>query len=347
LDLEVDRQMKYRILGSSALRVSELALGTMTFGEKWGWGAGLDESRRMLDLYVDRGGNFVDTASNYTDGESEEQLGELLTGRRDRIVLATKYTLTSRPDDPNAGGNHRKNLVQTLDQSLRRLRTDRIDLLWMHMWDGISPIDEVVRALDDMVAAGKVLAIGISDTPAWVISRAVAITELRGWARPTAIQLPYSVSSRDAERELIPMAAGLNLGVLAWGNLDGGILTGKYADSGGGSRRYGDHSPGERPARIASLVREIAAGCDATPAQICIAWVLAQRRLANIVPILGARTSTQLAENLDSLDVTLGQESLTRFEEASAFELGFPSRFLADDDVVQLIFGTTRGLIAN
>jgi aryl-alcohol dehydrogenase-like predicted oxidoreductase len=339
--------MRYRILGSSALRVSELALGTMTFGEKWGWGAGLDESRRMLDLYIDRGGNFVDTASNYTDGESEEQLGELLTGRRERIVLATKYTLTSRPDDPNAGGNHRKNLVQTLDQSLGRLRTDRIDLLWMHMWDGITPIDEVVRALDDMVAAGKVLAIGISDTPAWVISRAAAITELRGWSRPAAIQLAYSVSSRDAERELLPMAAGLNLAVLAWGNLNGGILTGKYGEGGAGPRRYGDHSPGERPARVASVVREIADGRGATPAQVCIAWVLAQRRLANLIPILGARTATQLAENLASLDLTLGPESLARLEEAAAFQLGFPSTFLADDEVVQLIFGTTRELIAN
>jgi aryl-alcohol dehydrogenase-like predicted oxidoreductase len=321
--------MKYRILGSSALRVSELALGTMTFGAKWGWGAELDESRRMLDLYLDRGGNFVDTASNYTDGESEEQLGEMLAGRRDRIVLATKYTLTSRPDDPNAGGNH------------------RIDLLWMHMWDGITPIDEVVRALDDLVAAGKVLAIGISDTPAWVISRAVAISELRGWARPAAIQLPYSLSGRDAERELLPMAAGLNLAVLAWGNLDGGVLTGKYSDGDAGPRRYGDHSPGERPAMVAALVREIAAACDATPAQVCIAWVLAQRRLANLVPILGARTAIQLEENLDALDLTLGSEFLARLEEATAIRLGFPSTFLADDDVVQLIFGTTRGLIAN
>jgi aryl-alcohol dehydrogenase-like predicted oxidoreductase len=339
--------LKYRILGNSGLRVSALALGTMTFGEKWGWGAGFDESRRMLDLYVDRGGNFVDTASNYTDGESEEQLGELLAGRRERIVLATKYTLTSRPDDPNAGGNHRKNLVQTLEASLRRLRTDRIDLLWMHMWDGITPIDEVVRALDDLVTAGKVLAIGISDTPAWVISRAVAITELRGWSRPAAIQLPYSLSGRDAERELLPMASALNLGVLAWGNLDGGVLTGKYSDGSGAPRRYGDHSPGDRPAKIAAVIRETAVACDAKPAQVCIAWVLAQRKLANLVPVLGARTATQLEENLGSLDLSLPPELLARLEEATAIRLGFPSSFLADDDVVQLIFGTTRDLITN
>lgn len=338
--------MQYRLLGSSALRVSEVALGTMTFGEKWGWGAALDESRRMLDLFVDRGGNFVDTASNYTDGESEEQLGELLAGRRERIVLATKYTLTSRPDDPNAGGNHRKNLVQTVEQSLKRLRSDRIDLLWMHMWDGITPIDDVVRALDDLVSAGKVLAIGISDTPAWVVSRASAITELRGWARPSAIQLPYSLSSRDAERELLPMASGLGLGVLVWGVLDGGVLTGKYSDSAGGPRRYGEHSPGERHAKLAALVRETAAACDASPAQVCIAWVMAQRKLANLIPILGARTVTQLADNLGALDVTLQPDLLARLEEASAIKLGFPSSFLADDEVIQLIFGTTRDLIA-
>ena len=339
--------MRYRILGSAALRVSEVALGTMTFGEKWGWGAALDESRRMLDLFVDRGGNFVDTASNYTDGESEEQLGELLAGRRERIVLATKYTLTSHPDDPNAGGNHRKNLVQTVEQSLRRLRTDRIDLLWMHMWDGITPIDEVVRALDDLVSAGKVLAIGISDTPAWVISRATAITELRGWARPAAIQLPYSLSSRDAERELLPMAAASGLGVLAWGILDGGVLTGKYSDSGAEPRRYGDHSPGERHLKLAALVRDTAAACDASPAQVCIAWVLAQRKLANLIPILGARTAAQLADNLAALDMALGPDLLARLDEASAIKLGFPSSFLADDEVVQLIFGTTRNLTAN
>jgi aryl-alcohol dehydrogenase-like predicted oxidoreductase len=319
----------------------------MTFGERWGWGAALDESRRMLDLFVDRGGNFVDTASNYTDGESEEQLGELLAGRRDRIVLATKYTLTSRPDDPNAGGNHRKNLVQTVEESLRRLRTDRIDLLWMHMWDGMTRIDEVVRALDDLVSAGKVLSIGLSDTPAWVVSRAVAITELRGWTKPSAIQLPYSLSSRDAERELMPMAAGLGLGVLAWGTLDGGVLTGKYGDSGSGPRRYGEHSPGERHLKLAATVRDAAAACEASPAQVCIAWVLAQRQLANVIPILGARTAAQLADDLDALDLALRPDLLASLDAATATKLGFPSTFLADDEVVQLIFGTTRGLIAN
>jgi aryl-alcohol dehydrogenase-like predicted oxidoreductase len=337
--------VRYRLLGNSALRVSEVALGTMTFGVRWGWGAELAESRRMLDLFLDRGGNFVDTANNYTDGESEEQLGELLEGRRERVVLATKYTLTSRPDDPNAGGNHRKNLVQTLETSLRRLRTDRVDLLWMHMWDGVTPIDEVVRALDDLVAAGKVIAVGISDTPAWVVSRAVAIAELRGWTRPSAIQLPYSLASRDPERELFPMAASLGLAVLAWGNLGGGVLTGKYGESAASPRRYGDHTPGERQARVAELVREIAAASGATPSQICIAWVLAQRGKANLIPLLGARSAAQLEENLAVLALELAPEALERLEAATAIPLGFPSTFLADDEVVHLIFGDTRALI--
>src|SRR5438105_869351 len=278
--------MRYRLLGSSATRVSELALGTMTFGERWGWGAPLEESRRILDLFLDRGGNFVDTACNYTDGESEEQLGELLEGRRERVVLATKYSLTARPDDPNSGGNHRKSLRESVERSLRRLRTDYLDLLWMHMWDGLTPIDEVVRALDDLVAAGKVLGIGISDTPAWVVSRAAAIAELRGWARPVAIQLPYGLGSRDGERELLPMAAALGLSVLAWGTLGGGVLTGKYGEGAGGSRRYGDHRANERQAKVVGAIREVAGAGGATPAQVGIAWVLAQSARATLIPIL-------------------------------------------------------------
>ena len=339
--------MKYRLLGRSATRVSEVALGTMTFGERWGWGAALAESGRMLDLYLDRGGNFVDTASNYTDGESEEQLGELLEGRRERIVLATKYTLSSRPDDPNAGGNHRRNMVETVERSLRRLRTDRIDLLWMHMWDGMTSIDEVVRALDDLVAAGKVLAVGISDTPAWVVSRAVAIAELRGWTAPCAIQLPYSLSGRDAERELMPMAAGLGLGVLAWGVIGGGVLTGKYASTAGDPRRYGDHSPSERQAKIVEVIAHTAASLGATPAQVCVAWVLSRRIGVNLIPILGARTADQLRENLGALDLVLPADALKGLEDATAISPGFPTDFLADAEVVGLIFGRTRDMIVS
>ena len=203
--------MRYTLLGRSGLRVSEVALGTMTFGEAWGWGASEDESRRMFEAFVEAGGNFVDTACNYTDGQSESIVGALVEPARDRFVVATKYTLTARRDDPNAGGNHRKNLVQTLEASLRRLRTDYVDLLWLHMWDGMTPVDEVVRALDDLVSSGKVLYVGISDTPAWVVSQAVTLAELRGWSPFVAVQAPYSLADRDVERELLPMARALGL----------------------------------------------------------------------------------------------------------------------------------------
>src|SRR4026209_1006798 len=201
--------MRYTLLGRSGLRVSEVALGTMTFGEAWGWGASRDECHHIFDAYVEAGGNFVDTASNYTDGQSEEIVGELVATDRDRFVVATKYTLTSRPEDPNAGGNQRKNLVRTFEASLRRLRTDYVDLLWLHMWDGMTPSEEVVRALDDLVGSRKVLDVGISDTPAWVVSRAVTLAEQRGWAPFVAVQARYSLPDRDLHRALPPTASPL------------------------------------------------------------------------------------------------------------------------------------------
>jgi aryl-alcohol dehydrogenase-like predicted oxidoreductase len=337
--------MRYRILGSSGLRVSELCLGTMTFGEDWGWGASPDECRAMLDAFLDQGGNFVDTASNYTGGSSERMLGELLQGRRDEIVLATKYTLTARPDDPNAGGNHRKNLVQSLEQSLRRLRTDRVDLLWLHMWDGTTPVDEVVRALDDMVRAGKVLHVGMSDTPAWVVARACAVAELRGWTRPCAVQAPYSVRERGVERDLLPMAQAHNLPLLAWAVIGGGVLTGKYGGEDGASRRYGDLTPSERTRRVVTAVQAVATECGATPAQVAIAWMRAPQRRAQVIPLLGARTTAQLRENLGALDLDLPADAVQRLDDAGAIEHGFARDFLADDEVVQLIFGRTRELL--
>ena len=334
----------YRLLGRSGLRVSPLSLGTMTFAVL-GWGSSDEEAARMLDLYLDRGGNFVDTACNYTDGESESFLGELLGDRRDHVVLATKYTLTSDKKDPNAGGNHRKNMVQTVERSLRRMRTDRIDLLWLHMWDGITPIEEAMRAFDDLVAAGKVLAVGISDTPAWVISRAVAIAELRGWTVPSAIQLPYSVAGRDVERELLPMASQLGLAVTAWGLLNGGTLTGKYSSPNGEPRRYGDESPSERSAKATAAIKAVADDCNATSAQVSIAWALARRPEVNLIPILGARTVKQLEENLGALDVHLSDEQIKRLDDSVGFQVGFARSFLGAEDVIELIFGETRPLI--
>jgi aryl-alcohol dehydrogenase-like predicted oxidoreductase len=331
--------MRYKLLGRSGLRVSELALGTMTFGETWGWGASKEECRRIFDVFLEAGGNFVDTACNYTDGESEEILGDLVQSERERLVLATKYTLTARRDDPNAGGNHRKNLVQTLESSLRRLRTDYVDLLWLHMWDGMTPVDEVVRALDDLVTSGKVLYVGFSDTPAWVVSQAVTLAELRGWARPVAVQAPYSLADRDVERDLLPMARSLELAFTPWGTLEGGGLTGKYL-SGAGSdepRRYGDAD--ERVNGIAREVLAVAEDLGATPSQVAIAWVLAQPWLT--IPIVGARSAAQLRENLGTLEVELSDDAVERLSAAGGFDVGFPRSFLESDHVRGLIFGDT------
>jgi aryl-alcohol dehydrogenase-like predicted oxidoreductase len=333
--------MRYTLLGRSGLRVSEVALGTMTFGEAWGWGASPEESRRMFETFVEAGGNFVDTACNYTDGQSEEILGELVEQDRERLVVATKYTLTGHPDDPNAGGNHRKNLVQTLETSLRRLRTEYVDLLWLHMWDGMTPVEEVVRALDDLVSSGKVLYVGISDTPAWVVSRAVTMAELRGWSRFVGLQAPYSLVDRDVERELLPMARSLELTFTSWGMLEGGALTGKYLVDSDEPRRY--ESGGPKTNAIAREVISVAEEVDATPAQVAIAWVRAQPW--PIVPIVGARTESQLRENLGALDVELSPDQLERLGAAGEFRVGFPRDFLESEHVRGLIFGDTFDLI--
>jgi aryl-alcohol dehydrogenase-like predicted oxidoreductase len=337
--------MRYRLLGNSGLRVSELCLGTMTFGEDWGWGAPPDECRAMLDVFLDSGGNFVDTASNYTEGSSERLLGELLEGRRERVVLATKYTLTSRPDDPNGGGNHRKNMVQSLEQSLRRLRTDHVDLLWLHMWDGTTPVEEVMRAFDDLVRSGKVLHVGFSDTPSWVVSRAAAIAELRGWTRPCAVQAAYALTDRSVERDLLPMAGAHGMPLLAWGVLGGGVITGKYARDDGAPRRYGDFTPRERSVRIIAEVAAVAEQCGVTPAQVALAWMRAPQRRQHVIPLIGARSVQQLRDNLRVLDVDLPTEAVERLDAASRLELGFPRSFLADDEIIGLIFGRTRELL--
>lgn len=225
--------MRYRLLGRTGLRVSELFLGAMTFGEQGGVGAPREECARILDAYAEAGGNVVDTAVNYRGGASEEIVGDLLKGRRDRFVLSTKYTVSRDGTDPNAAGNHRKNLALSLETSLRRLGTDYIDVYWVHIWDRNTPVEETMRALDDAVRSGKVLYVGISDAPAWVVSRANTLAEWRGWSPFAALQVPYSLLSRDAERELLPMAEEFGMSVAAWSPLQNGILSGKYTRPGG------------------------------------------------------------------------------------------------------------------
>jgi aryl-alcohol dehydrogenase-like predicted oxidoreductase len=330
----MEATMEYRTLGRSGLKVSELCLGTMTFGDDWGWGADAAESRRIFDAFADAGGTFVDTSNNYTDGTSETLVGEFAERGRDRFVLATKYTLTIDRADPNAGGNHRKSLVRSLEQSLRRLRSDYVDLLWLHMRDATTPIEEAVRALDDQVRLGKVLYVGISDSPAWLVAQANTLAELRGWSPFVALQLPYSVASRDPERELLPMAGAFGLAVTPWGVLEAGLLTGKPAHE----RRW----PEDVSARGEATADEVVAvagelGC--APAQVAVAWMLARPEPPAIVPIVGARTVEQLTTNIGALDVGLSPEQIDRLDAAGRPDLGFPRAFLESRGVRELIYG--------
>ncbi|MGL5880379.1 MAG: aldo/keto reductase, partial [Xenococcaceae cyanobacterium] len=219
--------MRYKLLGNSGLRVSELCLGTMTFGEDWGWGGSYEESRKMFDAFAAAGGNFLDTANLYTNGTSEKYVGEFVAGDRHKWVIATKYSLNTGNGEINAGGNHRKNMVQAVEASLQRLNMEYIDLLWLHAWDFTTPVEEVMRSFDDLVRMGKVLYIGVSDTPAWIISQANTLANLRGWTPFIGLQIEYSLKERTPERDLLPMAQALGIGVTAWSPLGAGVLTGK------------------------------------------------------------------------------------------------------------------------
>jgi aryl-alcohol dehydrogenase-like predicted oxidoreductase len=339
----------YRLLGRSGLRVSPIALGTMTFGQDWGWGAHENEARRIFDLYIDRGGNSVDTSVNYTDGASERLLGRFIKEKRDRIVLATKFTMARDPGNPNSGGNHRLNIVRSLEQSLRQLDTDRIDLFYLHGWDLTTQPEEVMRALDDLVRAGKVQYVGICNTPAWRISQMQAIADLRGWSPFVALQIEYSLVERTVEHELIPMAAALGLGVLPWSPLGGGVLTGKYAlsdiaesaeSSVSATRKGVIASSGhltKEAIEIAEVVRAVAQDVGTTPSQVAIAWTLAHPAVTS--PVLGARTLAQAEDNLGALGVALSSEHLDRLDRASAPAPIFPGRFVRRPMVQQLIFG--------
>lgn len=339
--------MRYRLLGRSGLRVSELALGTMTFGEDWGWGASKDESRRLFDAFAEAGGNFIDTACNYTEGTSERYVGEFIAADRDRFVVATKYTLrpnSAQNRDPNRGGNHRKNMAREVEASLRRLNTDRIDLLYLHMWDYMTPIEEVMRSADDLIRAGKVLYFGLSDTPAYVIAKANQYARWHGLSPVVATQVPYSVASRDPEREIMPLAREDDVAVTVWGMINGGVLTGKYRDT-GAVKRY--EAASERGLKLGDAVVAIAREVGRSPAQTAIRWVCQQQHKAQVIPILGARTEAQLREDLGVLDFTLTDAQLAQLDALAEFRSGFPRSFLMDDEVLNLIHGQTHALIDN
>lgn len=339
--------MRYKLLGKSGLRVSELCLGTMTFGEDWGWGSSKDESKKIFDAFTEAGGNFIDTANRYTEGTSEKYLGEFIASDREHLVVATKYTLYSRKDDPNASGNHRKNMVQSLEASLRRLNTDYVDLLWVHAWDFLTPVEEVMRALDDVVRAGKAFYVGISDAPAWVVAQANTMAELRGWTPFVGLQIKYSLIERTAERDLLPMARALDIGVTPWAPLGAGLLTGKFCNGARpqGARLEMSPSVNERNLAIADEVVRVAEEIGRTPSQVALNWLRAQPGV--IIPIVGARTLDQLKENLGCLDFVLPEDQVESLSEATKIELGFPHGFLESEIPRDLIYGGTFDKIDN
>ena len=334
--------MRYKLLGRSGLRVSELALGAMTFGTEWGFGVGKEESRRMFDAFADAGGNFLDTANAYTEGTSEKYVGEFIASDREHWVVATKYTMATRPGDPNFVGNHRKNMMQSVEASLKRLNTGYIDLYWVHAWDFLTSVEEVMRGLDDLVRQGKVLYVGVSDTPAWRVSQANALADLRGWSPFVALQIRYSLIDRTAERELLPMARALDLAVTPWSVIGAGVLSGKYnrdAKPEEGRAKEGAATI-PRNLEIASEVIAVAEELGCTPTQVAISWV--QQGRGVIVPLVGARNLEQLSENLGALEVTLSEDHLTRLEKVSAMEMGFPHDFIGPDGTgSEFIYGGT------
>jgi len=336
------RLKHYVTLGRSGLRVSPISLGTMTFGTEWGWGTEEDTSRAIFDRYLEAGGNFLDTADGYTGGKSEEMVGKFVDERaaRDRVVIATKFTFNADPANPNAGGNGRKNIYRALEGSLRRLRTDYIDLYWLHAWDTITPVEEVVSTLDDLVRAGKIRHYGFSDTPAWYLTRAQTLAEKEGKETLIALQLEYSLVERNIEREHIPAAQQLGIGICPWSPLAGGFLTGKYKREGATGRGEGrlEKTKGagnpvfekfnERNWRVLSALLEVSRQLGRTPAQVALNWVATQPGITST--IIGATKLAQLEDNLAALDFQIPAELRNRLDEVSAIEAVHPYVFYGE-----------------
>ena len=337
--------MRYKLLGKSGLRVSEMALGTMTFGEDWGWGASKEESKKIFDSFAEAGGNFIDTANRYTEGTSERYVGEFIAADRDYFVLATKYTLFDNRNNPNASGNHRKNMVRSLEASLQRLKTDYIDVFWLHAWDFTTPVEEVMQSLDNLVRAGKILYVGISDTPAWVVSQANTLAALRGWTPFIGLQTQYSLVERTPERDLLPMARAFDMSVTAWGALGSGVLTGKYnqpdQDAEGRAAQWGAISP--HNLTIAQKVVDIAAEIGCNPSHVALSWV--RQQPGSLIPLIGARKVSQLEDNLGCLNVTLTDEQMAQLNDVSRIELGFPHDFLSTKEIKDIVYGGMRDQI--
>lgn len=330
--------MNYHLLGRTGLRVSPLALGTMTFGNDWGWGSSEDTARKIFNAYIDVGGNFVDTADLYTNGTSESLVGKYIKERslRDKVVLATKYTFNGQPGNPNAGGNGRKNLYRAIDSSLKRLGTDYIDLFWVHAWDTLTPVEEVIQSLNTLVESGKVRYVGLSDCPAWYVSRAQTLAELRGWERVAALQLEYNLTERSIENEFVPMVQELGMGICVWSPLANGFLSGKYEKGRLGEGRLkatqGSGNPAlervisrEKNWEIAEELKHVARQIDRSPAQIALNWVAKRPGVSST--LIGATKIDQLETNLRSLDFDLPLELRQRLDRVSAPDLATPYMF--------------------
>ncbi|HEV3413208.1 MAG TPA: aldo/keto reductase [Puia sp.] len=324
--------MKYQLLGRTGLKVSELCLGTMGFGTESGWGAEKAVSFSIMEAFANAGGNFLDTANIYKLGTSEKIIGEFINPRdRDFFVIATKYSLRDNNTNPNASGNNRKNMMRSVEQSLQRLQTGFIDILYLHIWDDLTPIDEVVRGIDDLVRQGKVNYAAISDTPAWIVSKGNTLAELKGWTPFAALQVEYSLLQRTPERDLIPMANHFGMTVTPWAPLAGGALTGKYLKGGQGRIKPESNRRDENSTRITREVMAVADRLGVEPGNVALQWTRQQG--FNCIPIVGATKLEQLHENLKIIDLVLPKEDVDRLNEASAIELGFPGKFFREEGV--------------
>jgi len=332
--------MRNKVFGRrSGLQVSELALGTGNFGTGWGHGAERDEAKQIFDAYLEAGGNFLDTANGYQFGQAEVLLGEFIAAERDRLVVATKYSLRTRPEDEGTIkiGNNRKNMVRAVEESLKRLNTDHIDLFWAHLSDNVTPMEEILRGFDDLIRAGKIHYAGLSNFPAWRIARADLLAEVRGFAPLVAIQVEYSLAERTADRELLPMAEALGLAATLWSPLGGGFLTGKYRESQGDNRasKLGVLIHSEKTARetaVLDTLLAVAGELDATPTHVAIAWLRekARRSTTALIPILGSRTRAQFDATLGALKVQLSADQVARLDNVSAVPLGVPHEMIAE-----------------
>lgn len=338
--------MRYKLLGNSGLRISELCLGTMTFGLEWGWGSDKKESQAVFDTYTNAGGNFFDTANLYTEGTSEKWLGEMIASDRDHYVLATKYALKDKLGDPNFAGNHRKNMMRSVHDSLNRLNTDYIDLLWIHAWDFTTRPEEVMRGLDDLISRGLVHYIGISDAPAWIVSQCNTMADLRNWNKFAALQVEYSLLQRSPEADLLPMAKAFDLAITPWAPLAGGALTGKYLKNENAGRVKQESARRSKYAlSVAAKVVEIAQKLEVSPARLAIQWT--RQRDQQVIPIVGARTPEQLSDSIKCIDLHIPEPELKELNEVSAITLGFPHEFLYSDNVKEVLFAGEQNKVDN